>query len=214
MSPRDADAGLDELGQFIRDLDRGTTLWDGGTLVACLLVAYGICWLTGRKRPSDSVWFGRGLLDGLLFPLLALGLTYSARLVVGEYHAVPLLRIAVPVLLALAGIRMVARVFTVVFPLSGAARLVERLFSWVAWIAAALWIMGLLAPVMAEMEKIQFAFGKSHITLLAVVQGTLSSGLVLVLALWISAVVERRVLYQTVQDLSLRKVAANRKSVV
>lgn len=209
MNPRDADAGLDELGQFIRDLDRGTTLWDGGTLVACLLVAYGICWLTGRKRPSDSVWFGRGLLDGLLFPLLALALTYSARLVVGEYHAVPLLRVAVPVLLALAGIRMVARVFTVVFPLSGAARLVERLFSWVAWIAAALWIMGLLTPVMAEMEKIQFAFGKSHITLLAVVQGTLSSGLVLVLALWISAVVERRVLYQTVQDLSLRKVAAN-----
>jgi small-conductance mechanosensitive channel len=209
VNPRDVDAGLDELGQFIRDLDHGATPWDIGTLLACLVVAYGICWLTGRKRPSDSVWFGRGLLDGLLFPLLALGLTYSARLLVGGYHAVPLLRIAVPVLLALAGIRMVARVFTVVFPLSGAARLVERLFSWVAWIAAALWIMGLLPPVMAVMETIQFAFGKSHISLLAVVQGTLSSGLVLVLALWISAVVERRVLYQTVQDLSLRKVAAN-----
>lgn len=209
MNPQHASEGLDELGQFIRDLDRGSTPWDGGTLVACLLVAYGICWLTGRKRPSDSIWFGRGVLDGVLFPLLALALTYTARLVVGEYQPVPLLRIAVPVLLALAGIRLLARVFTVAFPRSAAARLVERLFSWLAWIAAALWITGLLPPVLAEMEKIQFAFGKSHITLLAIVQGTLSCGLVLVLSLWISAVVERRVLHQTVTDLSLRKVAAN-----
>ena len=208
MNPR-AEKGLDELGRFIHDLDRGTTVWDGGTLVACLLVAYGICWLTGRRRPADSVWFGRVLVDGVLFPLLALALTYTARLVVGEYHAVPLLRIAVPVLVSLAGIRLLARVFTVVFPRSRLARLVERLFSWVAWIAAALWIMGLLSPVMAEMEKIQFAFGKSHITLLTIVQGTLSSGAVLVLALWISAALEQRILSQHMNDLSLRKVAAN-----
>ena len=209
MNPRDSEAGLDELGRFIHDLDQGTTLWDAGTLLACLLVAYGICWLTGRKRPADSVLYGRALVDGVLFPLLALALTYSARLVVGEYHSAPLLRIAVPVLVSLAGIRLLARVFTVVFPRSGVARLVERLFSWVAWIAAALWIMGLLPPVMAEMEKIQFAFGKSHISLLALVQGVVSSGMVLVLALWISAALEQRVLRQHMNDLSLRKVAAN-----
>ena len=208
LTPRD-DQGLDELGRFIRDLDRGTTLWDAGTLVACLLVGYGICWLTGRKRLSDSVWFGRALVDGVLFPLLALALTYSARLVVGGFHAVPLLRIAVPVLLSLAGIRLLARVLTVVFPSSAAARLVERVFSWVAWIAAVLWIMGLLTPVMAEMEKISFAFGKSQISLLGLVQGVASCGLVLVLALWISATLEKRVLRHHLHDLSLRKVAAN-----
>jgi small-conductance mechanosensitive channel len=209
MNPGNADEGLDELGRFIHDLDHGTTMWDAGTLVACLLVAYGICWLTGRKRPTDSVLFGRGVIDGVLFPLLALALTYTARLLVGGSHPVPLLRIAVPVLVALAGIRLLARVFTVVFPRSGAARLVERLFSWVAWIGAALWIMGLLPPVLAEMEKIQFAFGKSHITLLTVLQGTLSAGAVLVLALWISAALEHRILSQHMHDLSLRKVAAN-----
>ena len=204
-----SDDGLDELGRFIRDLDRGTSAWDVGTLVACLLAAYGICWLIGRNRPKDSVWFGRALVDGVLFPLLALALTYTARVVVSDYTGTPLLRIAVPVLVALAGIRLLARVFTVVFPNSGAARLGERLFSWLAWIAAALWIMGLLPPVLAEMEKIQFAFGKSHISLLTVLQGTLSAGAVLVLALWISAALEQRILSQHMHDLSLRKVAAN-----
>ena len=201
--------GIDALGDFISDLDRGATPWDVGLLVACLLVAYAVCWAAGRKRRGDSVWFGRALLDGVLFPLVALGLTYTARLVLAHYERAPLLRIAVPVLLALAGIRLLARVFTVVFPSSALARLVERLFSWLAWLAAVLWIAGWLPAVMGAMENIEFAFGKSHVSLLTIVQGTLSSGLVMVIALWISAALERKVLRDTVADLSLRKVAAN-----
>jgi small-conductance mechanosensitive channel len=177
--------------------------------VGCLLVAYAICWLVGRRRPADSVWFGRVLVDGLLFPLLALVFTYTARALMDDYQRVPLLRIAVPVLISLAGIRFLARVFTLVFPRSGMARLVERLFSWLAWLAAVLWIVGLLPAVMAEMEAISFAFGKSKVSLLGLVQGTLSAGVVLVLALWISAALERKVLRDAVHDLSLRKVAGN-----
>jgi small-conductance mechanosensitive channel len=62
---------------------------------------------------------------------------------------------------------------------------------------------------MDEMDAIHFAFGKSRVSLLAVVQGVLSSGAVLVVALWISAVLERKVLRDAVSDLSLRKVAAS-----
>jgi small-conductance mechanosensitive channel len=200
---------MDELDQFINDLDQGFSLWDGGTLVGALLVAYGVCWLIGRRRPADSVWFGRALVDGVLFPLLALGLTYSARIILDDFYRVPLLRMAVPVLLALAGIRLLARVFMLAFPRSALARLVERVFSWVAWIATALWILGLLPAVMAEMDSIQFAFGKSRISVLGIVQGVLSSGVVLVLALWVSAAFERKVLRENIQDLSLRKVAGN-----
>jgi small-conductance mechanosensitive channel len=201
--------GMDELGSFIRDLDRGATPWEFATLGASLLAAYGICWLVGRQRRGESVWFGRALVDGLLFPLLALAITYTMMLLQGRFAPVPVLRIAVPVLLALAGIRLLARVFTLVFPHSAMARLVERLFSWVAWVAAALWILGLLPVVMAEMEKIEFAFGKSHVSLLTIVQGVMSSGLVMVLVLWISAALERKVLRDAVADLSLRKVAGN-----
>ncbi len=201
---------MDELDLFISDLDQAATPWDAGVLVGVLLVAFGICWLVGRKRQqADSVWFGRAIVDGVLFPLLALALTYSARVILDDFYKVPLLRIAVPLLISLAGIRLLARVFTVVFPRSAFARLIERVFSWVAWIAAALWILGLLPAVTAEMEAISFVFGKSKITLLSLVQGVLSSGVVLVVALWISATLERKVLRENISDLSLRKVAAN-----
>ncbi|RZI63791.1 MAG: mechanosensitive ion channel, partial [Variovorax sp.] len=71
------------------------------------------------------------------------------------------------------------------------------------------WILGLLPAVRAEMQGIQFAFGKSRISLLDLVEGVLSSGVVLVVALWVSATIERKLLRQNIHDLSLRKVASN-----
>ena len=200
---------MTEIDKLVRDLGHPGVPLEIGVLLGCLLAAFGICWLIGRRQPPESVWFGRAIVDGLLFPLLALVFTYSATLALAPSQKVALLKIALPILISLAGIRFLARVFTVVFPSSGLARLIERLFSWMAWIAAVLWIVGLLPAVMAEMDSIQFAFGKSKVSLLAVVQGVLSSGAVLVLALWISAALERKVLRDAVHDQSLRKVAAN-----
>lgn len=197
------------LERLVGNFSQGNIAWDVGGLAACLLLAYALCWFLGRSRPADSVWFGRHLVDGLLFPLLALGLAYIARIVLDDYGRVPLLRIAVPVMLSLAGIRLLARVFTMVFPGSGLARATERVFSWLAWLAVVLWILGLLQPVLDELRAIQFSFGKSRLSLLDLIEGVLSSGAVLVLALWASATVERKLLRQSIHDLSLRKVAAN-----
>ena len=200
---------MTDLDSLVRYLGHPGLPLEIGVLAGCLALAFAICWLIGRRQPPESVWFGRAIVDGLLFPLLALVFTYSATLVLASSQRVLLLKVALPVLISLAGIRFLARVFTVVFPRSGLARLVERLFSWLAWIAAVLWIVGLLPAVMDEMEAIHFGLGKSRISLLGIVQGVLSSGVVLVLALWISAALERKVLRDAVTDLSLRKVAAN-----
>ncbi len=200
---------MTEIGKLLRDLAHPDAPWELAALLACLVVAFGVCWLTGRRQPADSVWFGRAVVDGLLFPLLALALTYGAGQVLATSQRVVLLKVAVAVLVSLAGIRFLARVLTVVFPSSGLARLVERLFSWMAWAAAVLWIVGLLPAVMDEMETIHIVFGKSRVSLLTMVQGLLTAGVVLVLALWVSAELERRILRETVNDLSLRKVASN-----
>src|SRR4051812_17923401 len=120
---------MTEIDKLVQDLGQPGVPAQFAVLLGCLAVAFGICWLIGRKQPPDSVWFGRGVVDGLLFPLLALGLTYSAMLALAPLQPVALLKVAVPVLISLAGIRFLARVFTVVFPASGMARLVERLFS-------------------------------------------------------------------------------------
>jgi small-conductance mechanosensitive channel len=200
---------MTEIDRLVRDLGHPGVPWEIAVLLGCVLAAFGICWLIGRRQPPESVWFGRAIIDGLLFPLLALVFTYSATLALAPSQKVVLLKVALPILISLAGIRFLARVFTVVFPHSAFARLIERLFSWMAWIAAVLWIVGLLPAVMDEMDAIHFAFGKARVSLLAIVQGVLSSGAVLVATLWVSAALERKVLRDAVHDLSLRKVAAS-----
>ncbi|MDB5881818.1 MAG: putative small-conductance mechanosensitive ion channel [Ramlibacter sp.] len=199
---------MTELDKLVHDLGQPGVPLQLGVLLGCLVLAFGVCWLIGRKHSHDSVWFGRHIVDGLLFPLLALALTYSAMLVLARRQPAPLLKVAVPVLISLAGIRFLARVFRVVFPKSAAARLVETLFSWLAWLAAVLWIVGLLPELMDQMDAIHFTLGKSRISLLGIVQGLLSSCAVMVIALWISSTLEKRVLNHTMHDLSLRKVAA------
>ena len=88
---------------------------------------------------------------------------------------------------------LLARVFTVAFPASGLARLVERLFSWLAWIAAVLWIDRPAAGRHEGDGRHPVRPGKvAKISLLNLVEGVLWSGVVLVLALWISAALEKR----------------------
>lgn len=178
-------------------------------LCTSLALAWLTAWSVGRKSKTESVLFGRQVIDGLLFPLLALTLAYIAQSWLQRQQPVMLFKIAIPVLLSLALIRMSARVLMAVFPRSGAAALTERLISWLVWGMAVLWITDLLPLVLQEMEQIHLNFGKVKLDLRTILEGVLSSGLVLMLSLWLSAVIEQRVLSQTVSDLSMRKVAAN-----
>ncbi len=204
---------MTEFDALLEGLSHPTVLWEAGVLVLALALAYAACSLAGRRAGAESVWFGRSIVDGLLFPVLSLALVYAGALALGvsfgRGHAVLLHKVAVPVLLSLAGIRLLARVLTVVFPAWRGARLIEQVFSWVAWLVVVAWITGLWPAVADALDAIHLPFGKSKLSLLSLGEGLLSAGLVLVLALWLSAVLERRVLQQAVHDLSLRKVAAN-----
>ena len=95
------------------------------------------------------------------------------------------------------------------FPNARLVRMLERSISWLAWIAVVLWVTGVLPVVMDAMDDVQWKVGAARMSLRNVVEGTLTAGLVMVIALWISAAIERRLLHGTGDTLSLRKMAAN-----
>jgi len=200
---------MTELQNLLHDLE-GARVWvEALVLLVCLALAYGAARLMRRGQPADSVWFGQHVFDGLLFPVLALVLIYAARYGVARYQPVAVLKVALPIFISLAAIRLFVRVLGASFPKSPTVKLIENLVSWLAWGGAVLWITGLLPAVLNELEGISFVFGKSHVSLRTVLEGTLSSGVMLVVVLWISATIEKRILREAVGDLSMRKVAAN-----
>lgn len=202
---------FDELQTLLASLLQPAALTELALVLACLGLAWLIVWrLRGRQPQPPSVLFGRQLFDGVLFPLLALALAWGAR------RALPLLgvpvavfKVVIPVLISLAVIRLTVRVLSAALPSSGWVKLIERTVSWLAWGGSILWITGLLPVLMAELDDIKWKIGASQISLRALIEGSLSAVLVMVLALWLSSVIEARLLRNVTTDLSLRKIGVN-----
>jgi small-conductance mechanosensitive channel len=118
-------------------------------------------------------------------------------------------KLAIPILLSLVVIRVSVRVLSATLPKSGWVRAVERTISWLAWFAAVLWITGALPLVLEAMDEVRWKIGATAISLRNLVEGTITAGVVMVLALWLSAGIEKRLLRGSGDDLSMRKIAAN-----
>jgi small-conductance mechanosensitive channel len=180
-----------------------------GVLLLAWLLVRGLSRLRAQPDPG-SVLFGAHVIDGLLFPSLVLAGAYAAQAAFRQ-AGLPLavFKVAVPVFLSLALIRLAARVLRLAFPRSAWVEWVERSVSWLAWAGVVLWITGLLPALLDELDSVKWKFGQSTISLRALLEGSITAGVVMVLALWISAALERKLLVGPVDDLSMRKIAAN-----
>lgn len=208
-------SGLDTLPELLAAVVKPAALIEGAVIVAALALAFAIVHLLRRRvraapaRAAGSILLGERGFDGVLFPLLALGFVAAARYGVQGLLPAALLRIAVPVLLSLAAIRLTVRVLHRAFPRSAAMRVVERSVSWLAWLAVVLWIVGALPLLLEEMEQLRWKFGNGHVSLRSLLEGAITAVVVFVVALWVSAALEARLIAGELGNLSTRKMAAN-----
>ncbi|MBW8844708.1 MAG: mechanosensitive ion channel [Burkholderiales bacterium] len=203
---------LTELQALLSHVFSTAAFGEWALLLGCLLLAALVCLVLGRttlRRPR-SVLFGDRVIDGALFPLLALALAFSARRLLPALGVAPaLFKLALPLLVSLAVIRLIARVLAAAWPNSMGIKALERLGSWLVWIVAVLWVTGLLPVIMDELDDIGWKFGNVHLTLRNLIEGGSTAALVLVVALWISSAIEAQLLRRESLDLSMRKIAAN-----
>ncbi|MGM9480749.1 mechanosensitive ion channel family protein [Roseateles sp. NT4] len=203
---------LAELQALLARVFSADALAEWALLLGCLALAGLLSWALSRAiaKRENSVLFGDGVIDGALFPLLALGLAFGARRLLPLYGATPaLFKLALPVLVSLAAIRLIARVLRAAWPNSPAFKALEKLGSWLVWIGAVLWITGLWPVLMDELDDIGWKFGTVKLTLRNLIEGGLTATLVLVVALWISSAIEAQLLRRESLDLSMRKIASN-----
>ncbi len=206
-------APAEDLGAWLAALTRPSVVIELAVLAACLLAAWLVGTLARRAldpaRHRHSVWFGQRVVDGVLFPVLALLFALAARWALKTTLPVALLHLAVPILASLVVIRVAVRVLRVAFPSSQAVRLLERTLSWLVWGALVLWVTGLLPLLLQEMEGVHWKLAGVDVSLRSLVEGALSAVVVLVAMLWVSAAIESRLLAGATDNLSVRKIAAN-----
>ncbi|QIM52542.1 mechanosensitive ion channel family protein [Hydrogenophaga crocea] len=205
---------VDDFGAWLRGLLQPASLAE----LAALAVAVLVAWLFTRalrralsmQHAPNSVLFGERLIDGALFPMVLLLLGYVARGVMVKFVPLAVFHVAIPVLVSLVVIRLGVKVLQVAFDGQPWVRLLERTISWVAWAAMVLWVSGLLPVVLAEMDQVTWKTGSSTLSLRTLVEGLLTASIVLIVALWISAAIEARLLRNAVgSELSLRKAVSN-----
>jgi small-conductance mechanosensitive channel len=200
---------LHELQELLHNLASQSALSEAGILLGCLGISWVVCALLRRLfKAQGDVLFGRNIFDGVLFPVLALVLALLAKeLLLGLVKAA-VFKLAIPILTSLAVIRLTVRVLKVAFPANAWVRAIERTVSWIAWIAVVLWVTGVMPAVMEQLDGVRWKIGSVQISLRNVIEGSITAGVVMVLALWLSAAIERRIIHGTGDDLSMRKMVA------
>ena len=204
---------IDSLDAWFAALTQPTALVELALLVACVLLAWLAVRLVRRARgmaEPSSILFGRRIVDGVLFPLLLLFLAYAAQVLLARMFPLAVFKVAIPVLLALALIRLGAKVLQAALKNAPWVRTLERSISWLAWIAMVLWVSGLLPVILEELDDIKWKMGGSILSVRTMLEGAITAGVVLLITLWISSAIETRVLRSaTGSELSLRKAVSN-----
>jgi small-conductance mechanosensitive channel len=204
---------LDPAREFLAALIGGTTMAERLWQVALVVVAFALGLWAARVfcrevQPSAKWKFGAGGFERVLFPICVYVLVLAGRLILQPFQPVLLITAVQNLLVAWIVIRLAAFMLGHVLPEGSFLRASLRVVAWLAWIAVALHIVGLLGDVIGVLDDVDFSVGKVRISLWLVMQGVGALALTLAVAAWISRITETRVMAAKHVEMSTRVVIA------
>lgn len=190
-----------EVSLIWQEIQSGTytplLLWQLGIIVISLLLAWsvnGILRTYVMRRAPESWKVGIGGINRVLFPLSSLIFVYLGHVVLRNWQDASLLKLAMTLLLAMAVIRLVVYALRYIFAPGGWVRTLENAIASIVWLVLALHLSGLLPDILAVLNSVSFSAGKSEVTLLLILQAILIILVTLFGALWVSRLIENRLM--------------------
>ena len=153
---------IDDFEAWLAMFTQPTVLVELLVLALSVALAWGLVAALRRTlgmHEERSIWFGKRVIDGVLFPLALLCLGYLSLELLGNFVPVAVLRITIPVLMSLVVIRVGVKVLQATFAESRWVKPLEQTISWVAWLAMVLWVSGLLPVILNELDLITWKVG-------------------------------------------------------
>jgi small-conductance mechanosensitive channel len=175
-------------------------------------VSLGIAWLVDRRvwrarEASGDKGSLRGSFARVVLPLTALLLVLIAAGAYRRYVGPPFfLGIAEPLLVALAAIRIIVYGLRRLFRSQSWVPTSERAIAFGVWALVILYFLGLLPEIAAALDDIQIPIGRTRTSLLSIGTAILVVVFTLIVTLWISGLIEQRLVQATHFDVNLRVV--------
>ena len=190
------------LGEWLKTINQPTIWLQAGIVLVSLILASLVARFLGgllsgkaAEQPSPGIkTLTLKTAQRILFPLTALLLVLIMRgVLVALNQPVALLKIATPLLLSLAGIRLLVYILRKGFTVTPALKAWENIISTLIWVVVALYLLDWLPGIMETLDSLAFRIGASRISVLSVINFIILIAILFTLAMWLSNYVERRV---------------------
>jgi small-conductance mechanosensitive channel len=168
----------------------------GGALVSGVIHHYlkrgleqrlGVAGMSGLRQ--TLLKFGQRLA----FPLSVLVVVLLGRMLFQVYgYTTPVLDVLAKLLIALALVRVIVYALRVGIAQGPMLKAWEQIVSTTIWGVAALHLLGLLEPLMKALDSIAFTLGDVRLSALLIMKLVILSALYILLAIWVSGLVDRR----------------------
>lgn len=197
--------------EIIEDLSTPAAMWQLAIILGACITAWAI---NGALRAyvmryAPENWkLGIGGINRVLFPLSTLIFVLIGKSVLAYWQHTSLLHLASRLLLAMAAIRLVVYAVRYIIAPGGLLKTLENTISALIWMALALHLSGLLPQLIKTLEDIQFNIGKNPVNLLLVLQGMLTIVVTIFIALWISRLIENKMMGVEHVNMNMRVVLA------
>ncbi len=191
------------------DMSTPAVLWQIAIIVVAVIIALAI---NGALRKyvmqhAPEQWkLAIGSINRMLFPLSCLAFILLSRLMLSGTRHTGLLQLASRLLLAMAAIRVIVYLLRYLFSPSGWLKAMESVIAWGIWGMLALYLTGVLPQMLQGMEGMRFNIGKNQVNLLLVLQALLTVIVTIFIALWLSRVIENKLMRADQLNVNLRVV--------
>ena len=191
------------------DLGSEAAYWQLAIVGASLLLAWALNKLLHRNlmQKAPETWkVGVGGLKRMLFPLTTLAFVYLGKLILQHWQHTSLLTLASTLLVAMALVRLAVYTLRYIFSPSAWLKTTENAISGVVWLLVALHLVGFLPEILRALDEVSFSVGKVRFSLLLIVQSLVTVAVTVVIALWLSRLLENRVMRAERINMNLRVV--------
>ncbi|MBC7698117.1 MAG: mechanosensitive ion channel [Bacteroidia bacterium] len=195
--------------EMLADLSKPAALWQLAIVVAAISIAWAINGALRAyvMRNAPENWkLGIGGINRVLFPLSTLIFVLVGKAILGHWQHVSLLQLASKLLLAMALIRLAVYAVRYIVAPGGLLKTLENAISGLIWLVLALHLSGILPQIFDVLEDVKFNIGKSPVNLLLILQALLTILITLFIAMWISRLLENRLMRAEHVNMNMRVV--------